>query len=117
MVEGGRGVCWADQKEDIQKEVNHMFSDSVTLSPLTESNLHFDVRPSSVLRPTQLPSTVVEPEISSGLDETVVLQSAALDVTFDLNSVHLDSESQNTKVNLMFELYVNYKVCMIFFFF
>ena len=101
MVEGGRGVCWADQKEETMKDEapNHLFYDGVTLSPLVESNLHLDVPPSSVLRQTQFsPAVVSEPSISSGLDETVVLQSTGLDVTFDMNSVQAEATFLSAKV-------------------
>lgn len=108
MVEGGRGVCWADQKEETLKDesTNHLLNDGVTLSPLTESNLHFDVPPSSVLRQTQFtPAIVNEPVASTNLDETVVLQSTGLDVTFDMNSAPTESTFLNTKVNVNQQLY------------
>ncbi len=108
MVEGGRGVCWADQKEETLKDetTNHLLNDGVTLSPLTESNLHFDVPPSSVLRQTQFaPAIVNEPVASTNLDETIVLQSTGLDVTFDMNSAPTESSFLNTKVNLKLKFY------------
>lgn len=99
MVEGGRGVCWADQKEEILKEeANLPFNDGVVLSPLTESDLHFDVPPSSVLRHTQYHSIATETVSSTNLDETVVLQSTALDVTFDMNAAPAESTYLSVKV-------------------
>lgn len=89
MVEGGRGVCWADQKEEtLRDENNPTFNKGVTLSPLTESNLHLDVPPSSVLCHAQSIPPISGPvavAVPSNLDETVVIQSSGLDVTFDMN--------------------------------
>ena len=99
----GRGVCWADQKEETtREEINPFFSDNVTLSPLTESNLHLDVPPSSVLCHTQIPPLPFnEPIVSSNLDETVVLHSTGLDVTFDMNLPPVEATQSIVKVNVI----------------
>lgn len=105
MVEGGRGVCWADQREEtLRDENNPTFNDGVTLSPLTESNLHLDVPPSSVLRHVPTIPPIYEPAavaVPSNLDETVVLQSCGLDVTFDMNSAAAEPAHSNVKVNFI----------------
>lgn len=82
MVEGGRGVCWADQKETKDESVVAC-SEAVALSPLTESDVRHDVPPSSVLR--RLPVPEPSAPLSSSLDATVVLHSVDLDSTFDVN--------------------------------
>ena len=93
MVEGGRGVCWADQKEAIKGEKALTCPEGVTLSPLTESDVRLDVPPSSVLLCHTRPAPVMLQEaddtqtMSSKLDATVVLHSVDLDSTFDVNHV------------------------------
>lgn len=100
MVEGGRGVCWADQKEEILKEETTVtLNEGVVMSPLTESN-HLDVPPSSVLRHPQLTATVAKPIVATNMDETVVLQSTGLDETFDMNSAPAESTYISVKVIL-----------------
>lgn len=100
MVEGGRGVCWADQKEEILKEESTVtLNGGVVMSPLAESNVHLDVPPSSVLCHPQT-TTVAEPIAPTNMDETVVLQSTGLDVTFDMNSAPAESTYISIKVIL-----------------
>lgn len=107
MVEGGRGVCWADQREETSKEDTHLpFNDGVVLSPLAESNLHLDVPPSSVLLHTEcLPSGSADGnKPSTNLDETVVLQPACLDVTFELSNPPTESTQLNVRIFSLFEI-------------
>ena len=91
-IEGGRGVCWADQKEGLKEDVFPAFSETVVLSPLTESDVRLDVPPVSVLSQNRLASILSDekplegPSVQTNLDSTIVLRSAELDVTFDLNS-------------------------------
>ena len=90
-IEGGRGVCWADQKEEPKEDAYPVISETVILSPLTESDVRLDVPPVSVLSQTRLaailsdenPTTSVQ---TTNLDSTIVLRPAELDVTFDMNS-------------------------------
>lgn len=102
----GRGICWADQREEIlREEFNPSLNDNVTLSPLTESNLHLDVPPSSVLCHTQTAppprvETLNEP-VSSNFDETIVLHSTNLDVTFDMNLHPVEPTQSTVKVNFI----------------
>ena len=98
----GRGVCWADQKEEtLREEFNPSLNDYVTLSPLTESNLHLDVLPSSVLCHTQNAPLHVNEPVSSNLDETVVLHSTNLDATFDMNLPPVEPTQADVKVNVI----------------
>jgi len=85
LVEGGRGVCWADQKEEPKETSTCPPPESVLLSPLTESDVRLDVPPKSVLFQPHRPSYRTEdaPTAPSSLDATVVLQPADLDATFD----------------------------------
>ena len=97
LVEGGRGVCWADQKEEPKETPTCPLPESVILSPLTESDVRLDVPPSSVLfqsrRPTYCKEEVAS--IPSALNGTVIIQPADLDATFDASQ---SSESHTTKV-------------------
>lgn len=91
MVEGGRGVCWADQKEEAREESSLTCPEGVTLSPLTEADVRLDVPPSSVLCLARRAPVVVEevddtPAPPSNLDATVVLHSVDLDSTFDVHA-------------------------------
>jgi len=100
LVEGGRGVCWADQKEEPKETPTCPLPESVILSPLTESDVRLDVPPSSVLfqsrRPTYCKEEVAS--IPSALNGTVIIQPADLDATFDASQ---SSESHTTKVTVL----------------
>lgn len=107
LVEGGRGVCWADQKEEPKETTACPMPESVILSPLTESDVRLDVPPTSVLfqshrssyRKEDISSASSVSSVSSvpsSLDATVVLQPADLDATFDAASI--SDPHQHTKV-------------------
>lgn len=99
LVEGGRGVVWADQREKVKiEEVRHC-SDVVALSPLTEPD-RFEVPPTSVLRQSFNPNTMESVKTTKpNLDATVVLQPVDLDSTFDVQNVPEESTHFLSKVS------------------
>ena len=113
LVEGGRSICWADQKEDGGKGVSEQeqkeaaeevlgrVKETLTLSPLVESDVRLDVPPTSVLCTSRTshsrasyvvvpaksaafsaPASPLPPAPPSTLDATVVLQTTNLDSTY-----------------------------------
>lgn len=95
----------------MKRDVSQACSDTVTLSPLTESDVRYDVPPSSVLCHTRLPSPVPHELVTpsgpsvSQLDATVVLHSVDLDSTFDINTtVVVEASEPVFKVQIMSNL-------------
>ena len=80
LVEGGRSICWADQKEEVKVDsgVNHC--ESVTLSPIVESDVRLDVPPVSVLVSRPSTSSLRPSAGISRMNSTAALRTDEIDL-------------------------------------